>query len=47
MDIQVEPEKCRGPLSMAFPSCSVDYGGDNLGSMNGIEMASTRGLSDL
>lgn len=44
MAIQGEPEKCRGPLSMAFPSCRVNYGGDNVGSMNGIEMATSRSI---
>lgn len=29
---------------MAVLSCKADYGADNVGSMNGIERLSTRGL---
>lgn len=36
MDIQAESEKYRGPLSIAVPSCRVNFGADNVDSMHGF-----------
>lgn len=36
MDIQAEPEEYSGPLSIAVPSCRVNFGANNVDSMHGL-----------